>query len=243
MNDPYIYGPEGVLHDRFYWDKHLGAIPFKPISSVVTLESDWLLPSSNPPITVDEVKGALRCEDAADDVLLSSLMVAAVTYAQDVTGTIFAKSRISNRYAGFPAAENALSMTPEFLPPSTVSTSLATVGFPNKAGFQDVLTVLDGDFSVAVLNNYAVLIPSSSGWPVDDLDDESPLGVTAQIVVTPPGAGASASSSTRQLTVACQMLIAHWYANREAVSDARLAEVPMGVKMLLDNNTSHRGMF
>ena len=238
MNDPYIYGPEGVLNDQFYWDKHLGAIPFKPISSVVTLESDWLDPASNPPLTLDEVKGTLRCGDCgADDALLSALMAAAVSYAQDVTGTIFAKSRISNRYAGFPAAEQALSMTPEFLPLSTVSDSQASVGFPNKAGFLDLLTVSGFDFSVAVLNNYAVLIPSSSGWPVDDLDGESPRGVIAQIVVTPPAAGA------RQLAVACQMLVAHWYANREAVSDARLAEVPLGVKMLLDNNTSHRGMF
>lgn len=42
---------------------------------------------------------------------------------------------------------------------------------------------------------------------------------------------------------ACRLLVGHWYENREAVSDAAGAEVPMAVQMLLQINRPAEGLF
>ena len=43
--------------------------------------------------------------------------------------------------------------------------------------------------------------------------------------------------------VATLLLIAHWYANREAVSEGLLNKVPYGFSMLLDSLRPARGFF
>ena len=240
--DYYDYGRWDVSYDPFYSDKHYGAIAFGPISSSVQVEQEWQNPIYGPPVTLETVKEHLRCEDSADDSLITSLMTAAVSYVQEVTGVIFVYSRINNRYNSFPSQSQALSVTPEFVTGSSLSATSLALSYPSKAtGSIATLSLLDGDFTYAILNNYALLIPSAAGWAVDDLDTESPRGVFLQAQVVPPTS--SSANGWQQLVVAVKMLVGHWYANRESVSDARLAEVPMGVQMLLQNQTSHRGMF
>jgi len=242
MTDHYVYGQTEASHDRFHKEKHYGAIAFEPLSTSISLQANWLSPGFNPPITLADVKDSLRCEDAADDDLLTGLLAAAVAYVQDVTSTIFAASTVTSRYASFPQASQALSVTPEFTPGQSFSMAPDDgLTYPSKADNAIIGMVLDdGDFGLAVVNNYVLLLPPASGWPVDNYDTENPIGLTTIIDNTPPS---NASSATQQLLVAVKMLVGHWYANREAVSDARLAEVPMGVQMLLQNQTSHRGMF
>ena len=243
MMDYYDYGRWDVSYDPFYADKHHGAIAFEPISSAVQVEQDWQNPLYAPPVTLETIKEYLRCEDSADDSLLTSLMAAAVSYVQEVTGVIFSYSRIVNRYKSFPSQSQSLSVTPEFIVGSSFVISGTILTYPSKAtGVLSTLTVTNGDFTYAILNNYGLLIPTASGWPVDDFDTESPRGLFMQAQVTPPSS-ASSNGLRQQLAVAVKMLVGHWYANRESVSDARLAEVPMGVQMLLQNQTSHRGMF
>lgn len=244
MTDHYVYGQTEASYDRFHKEKHYGAIAFEPLSTSVSLQANWLSPGFNPPITLADVKDSLRCEDAADDDLLTGLLTAAVAYVQDVTSTIFAASTVTSRYASFPQASQALAVTPEYTPgqsfymPTEDPSGLA---YPSKIDNAIVaLSLTDGDFGLAVVNNYVLLLPPAAGWPVDNYDTESPIGLTTVIDNTP---SSSTSSATKQLIVAVKMLVGHWYANREAVSDARLAEVPMGVQMLLQNQTSHRGMF
>lgn len=43
----------------------------------------------------------------------------------------------------------------------------------------------------------------------------------------------SASAVPKDLKVAVQMLVAHWYENREAVASGTMAELPMGVSALI----------
>ena len=240
--DYYDYGRWDVSYDPFYSDKHYGAIAFEPLSTSISLQANWLSAGFNPPITLADVKDSLRCEDAADDDLITGLLTAAVAYVQDVTGTIFVASTVTSRYASFPQASQALSVTPEFTPGQSFSMSAEEgLTYPSKADNAIVAMSLDdGDFGLAVVNNYVLLLPPADGWPVDNYDTESPIGLTARLDSTPPS---NTSSATQQLLVAVKMLVGHWYANRESVSDARLAEVPMGVQMLLQNQTSHRGMF
>ena len=241
--DYYDYGRWDVSYDPFYADKHHGAIAFEPISSLVQIEQEWQNPVYGPPVTLETIKGYLRCEDSADDSLITSLMTAAVSYVQEVTGVIFVYSRINNRYSSFPSQSQSLSVTPELLNGSSLVATSLTLTYPSKAtGTLAILSLLDGDFTYAILNNYAILTPSAAGWAVDDFDTESPRGVLLQAQVVPP-TSSSTNGWTQQLVVAVKMLVGHWYANRESVSDARLAEVPMGVQMLLQNQTSHRGMF
>jgi hypothetical protein len=242
MMDYYDYGRWDVSYDPFYADKHYGAIAFEPLSTSISLQANWLSPGFNPPITLDDVKDSLRCEDAADDDLLTGLLTAAVAYVQDVTSTIFAASAVTSRYASFPQASQALSVTPEYTPgQSFTMPSEGGLTYPSEADNAIISMVLDdGDFGLAVVNNYVLLLPPAAGWPVDNYDTESPIGLTTVLDNTPPS---NTSSATQQLLVAVKMLVGHWYANRESVSDARLAEVPMGVQMLLQNQTSHRGMF
>jgi hypothetical protein len=243
MTDHYVYGQTEASYDRFHKDKHYGAIAFEPISSSVQVEQEWQSPIYSPPITLEAVKEYLRCEDSADDSLITSLMTAAVAYVQEVTGVVFVYSRINNRYSSFPSQSQSLSVTPELISGSSLVATSLTLTYPSKAtNSLVVLSLIDGDFTYAVVNNYALLIPSAAGWPVDDFDTKSPLGVSLQahtLTATPTSSG----NEWQQLLVAVKMLVGHWYANREAVSDARLAEVPMGVQMLLQNQTSHRGMF
>jgi hypothetical protein len=238
--DYYPHGIGDVSYDPFYADKHYGAIAFEPISSSIHASPSWQ--SSNSPITLAKVKEYLRCEDSADDSLLESLLTAAVTYVQEVTGVVFVTSSIINRYSGFPSQSQSLSITPELIYGATLDSMNLTLKYPSKAtGNVVTLSLQSGDFTYVVLNKHAILLPPASGWPVDDFDTESPRGVSLQADVAPPTP--SYATGWHQLVVAVQMLVGHWYANREAVSDARLAEVPMGVQMLLQNQTSHRGMF
>lgn len=43
--------------------------------------------------------------------------------------------------------------------------------------------------------------------------------------------------------MACLLLIAHWYANREAVSTGNLTNIPFGVPILLQQLRPAEGMF
>ena len=239
--DYYPHGIGDVSYDPFYADKHSGAIAFEPISSSVHVEQDWQDPSYSPPVTLETIKEYLRCEDSADDSLLTSLMTAAVSYVQEVTGVVFVYSHITNRYNSFPSQSQALSVTPELIVGSSFVIAGTSLTYPSKATGNLATLSVPTNFTYAILNNYGLLIPTASGWPVDDFDTESPRGVFLQAQVVPPAS--SSSNGWQQLIVAVKMLVGHWYANRESVSDARLAEVPMGVQMLLQNQTSHRGMF
>ena len=50
---------------------------------------------------------------------------------------------------------------------------------------------------------------------------------------------AGAATVQADLTAAMTLLVAHWFANREAVADAGLAPLPIGVEALLGPHRRH----
>lgn len=198
-------------------------------------------PPAIEPINLDEAKAHLREESNDSDALISTLIVAARQYAEGDTRRSFITQTWRTESFGFPGAVsfNAL-LTGHPSERATNINYLRLAHGPVQAitgityiDENGVVQTLDPTNYVADLSRDIPRVYEApfEYWPIC-LVQPGCVKVTYTV-----GYGAAAANVPQALRSAILMLLAHWYQNREAVTDGRINqpfEVPMACQRIFD---------
>lgn len=167
------------------------------------------------------VKANLRVDDASEDATISALMAAAQAMVEGPTGCgrALKTSTWVLSLDGWPAQID-LELGPV--------ASVTSLTYLDLAGVRQ--TLAGTEYLVDLTARPARITPTwGKFWPVTR---EQPGSVQVTYV-------AGAATVPPDLTAAMTLLVAHWFANREAVADAGLAPLPIGVEALLGPHRRH----
>ncbi len=173
------------------------------------------------PVSVDEVKAQTRIDFADDDALIDGLIRAAVSHI-DGQGEL-GRAMITQTWAQYESQAPGwvrLRMGP--------FQALQSVEYWDKDGVLQSASV--DDFETRLHNDFVILKPKENReWPTADTrQDAIKITYTA-------GFGDGSNDVPQGIRHAILMLVAHWYENRAATTEARIASVPMGVEALIAN--------
>lgn len=172
------------------------------------------------PVSVDEARSHLRVDDSLDDAAIEAMIRAALAHAEKWTGQPFESQTWEQVLDAFPAAAIDLELGPVL--------SVTSVAYDDEDGAEQ--TVDAENFVLDTASRCGRVVPSAGfEWPAT-LDAIN--AVRVRFVV-----GAGAPEDVRHSIL---LLIAHWYANREAASEKPMTDVPFGASALL---SLHRRMF
>lgn len=231
MADYYVDGSGDAIPVLVNLDAYKGVPPHKPLAIKVSPTATWL---STATVDLDAMKAYLRVDGTDEDGLITGLMDAAVSYCQQVANKTFVASQVTVTYSDFPPSSVGVLASPVASRFPSAS-PLPTITYYDNDGAQRVLTMLT-DFNVALSGENLYWLPSSGEWPTD-YDRTGPRQISLDYQVSAD----SGNPSDRQVWVAVQMLVGHWYNTRDAVCDGNPKEIPFGVKALLQNNTFYGG--
>lgn len=174
------------------------------------------------PVSISEVKAQARIDFADDDLFVSSLVSAAVSYL-DGQGEL-GRAMITQTWAQYESQAPGwvrLRMGP--------FQALQSVEYWDKDGVLQTATL--DDFETRLHNDFVICKPKENReWPTADTrQDAIKITYTA-------GFGDAPSDVPMGIRHAIMMLAAHWYENREAVALGTIAtDLPMGVEALIAN--------
>jgi len=170
------------------------------------------------PVSVDEVKLHARITNDAEDALVLRLIMAATSRVEKITGRALITQTWIEYFDCFPPIihlrmGDVQSVTSvKYLDSDDVEQTLATANY-------DVDTV----------SNPARIISSEgNSWPSGIKNTLNPIYVEYVC-----GYGDDADNVPNDIKWAIFMLVSHYYENREATTDLKLIDTPMGVDSLL----------
>lgn len=171
------------------------------------------------PITLEEVKEALRIDHSDEDPWLKSLISAATRYVERVSSRQLINATYRLSLDSFPDFEIRL--------PKPPLSSITTVAYVNTAGSST--TVSSTAYDVDTYSEPGRLTPSfNDTWPATRNE------INAVNITYVAGYGAAASNVPATTKHALKLLIAHWNENREAVlTGVASKEVEFAVNALL----------
>ena len=171
------------------------------------------------PASLAQAKLHCRIETGVteDDTLITALIVAARTYVEDTLNRALITQTWELVLDTFPSGNNVL------LPKGPLQ-SITSITTYDEADAASVFTT--SGYRVDTYGDRATLVDGYS-WPTDL---RSHNGVVITYVT---GYGDASTDIPPSIIQAIFMLIAHWYENREAVSEKAMLTVPMGVDLLL----------
>lgn len=175
-----------------------------------------LVPPTEYPVTLAEAKTQCRVLHDAEDGLIQTYIVAATSYVERQ----LSMSLMSRTYA---LTLDAFTDTIE-LPRGPV-TSVTSVGYVDQDGLP---TTVDSDLYTVDLSSSPqwVVLNSGSPWP-------TPMSGINMVTVTYVAGADEMPQSMSDIKAAILMMVAHFYANREAASVNEVKEVPLAVDALL----------
>lgn len=169
------------------------------------------------PLDPSEVKKHLIVDHPDDDQYLASLTDSAVSYLDGWTG-VLGRALVTQTwrqdFAGFGSMR---------LPLHPVQ-SIQSVHFIGPDGSEETLDPANYVLRTDALGPYVDLAPGQS-WPSVRYQ---PDAVRVTFVC-----GNKPTEVPPALTHAVLLLVAHWYANREAVSQKTVTDIPMGIDALI----------
>lgn len=189
-----------------------------------------IAPSSAPsvePLTTAEAKTHLRVDTSDDDTYIDTLILAARQQAESITRRALITQTWKYYLAQFPINTpgqfpNAIEIP---LPPLQ---SITSIKYTDNDGVQQ--TISSGDYDVDINIEPGRIIPSFGNvWPSTRYQANS----VEIILVT--GYGDASTDIPVQIIQAIQLLIGHYYENRESVvTGTQVNVVPDTVQYLLD---------
>jgi uncharacterized phiE125 gp8 family phage protein len=171
------------------------------------------------PVSLDEAKLHLRVDISDDDNLITSYIVTARRRAEKIAGRAFVTQAWDYVLDAFPRSSILEIPKP---PLQTISSIKYYDGDGTDYVFDSANYYVDGYSEPGRL-----VLKSSVTWPSISLREAN--GVIVRFIA---GYG-DASDVPEEFKQAIYLLVAHFYENREAVSDARLLPTPDGVMALL----------
>lgn len=163
------------------------------------------------PITLEEAKNQCRVLSADDDDLIASLIVAAREWVESYTGHILVMRDVTQRLSSF--------TRPRLFAWPIADDATVTATYVDSDGATQPLTGARLIFG----NGWAELATAfGSVWPAT----YGPASITVEAGYATP------DDVPRSMKQAMLLLIGHWFANRESVSDNTMTEVPLTVEAL-----------
>ena len=188
-----------------------------------------ITPPAAPLLSISEAKEHLRVDTNTDDVLISAY-VEAVNDMLDAKWGELGRALVTQTWAaklnGFPYGDIVLPIAP--------------VQIVTSIKYQDAndteQTVASANYRLINRSEYAFIeLASGASWP-------QTLNQTDVVTITfDAGYGASAMDVPEGIRMAARLMVAHWYENREAVTEKSMAEMPMGIRALLMKYRVSRG--
>lgn len=165
------------------------------------------VPAASYPITHDDAKAHLRVRGSREDAYIDGLIGAAITMIERDTGRALAAQTWDYKISR-PSDQVKLPIVPV--------ASITSMTYFDTDDVSQSLTV--ADYYLFSDDNSAVIAPkNTTDWP--NMKDR-PDALTVRYVA---GYGASVPEPLKH---AAKLLLAHWFENREILSDGKGAEVP-----------------
>ena len=171
------------------------------------------------PILLAAAKLHCRVDIAADDDLITALIVSARQYCERITGRTLAQRAMVASYEAFP--ENGQ----DFIIPFSPVTAVASVKYWSREGVDVTMTVTT-DYRLDLS-----LVPARVRLPVTKTLWADTAYVDDAVRVSFSAGAATTPAAAKQ---AMLLLIAHWYEHRESVTIEPSNRVHMTTTALLD---------
>lgn len=174
------------------------------------------------PVSLSDVKTHCRVDTEDDDVYLTTLVSAARVYIEDILDITMINTTWEARYDCFPLWELALPRPP-------MAAQTVTVVYRDESGTSRTITSAADFQSDSYVTPGRIYPLYSSVWPAVRGDENS---VLVRWVAGYGSSGANCPATLRHLVL---LLVAHWYANREPVTQGNLQiqSIPMTFQTLL----------
>ena len=174
------------------------------------------------PVSVAEAKAHMYVTITADDVLIGSLISAAREHIENLMNRAFIEQTWELTMENFPGGNAVVDL------PRSPLISIESVKYFD-AGGNDV-TMPPADYQVDAASEPARIAPAvGSSWP--SVETEKLGGVRIRFKA---GHGALADDVPQRIKQAINLLVAHWYENREAsVTGTIQAQVEMALKSIV----------
>jgi uncharacterized phiE125 gp8 family phage protein len=173
------------------------------------------------PVSLAEAKLHLRVDGDDEDMLVESLLDAAVQYLDGWSG-ILGRCLITQQWA---VSMGAWPICPLRLPFPGIRA--VTVAYADPAG-------ADQSVDAALFQTYddarGTIISFRSGFDAPSLQDERADAATISFTA---GYGDGPADIPAPLRAAILLLVGHWYQNRELAADANIGELPFAVSALI----------
>ena len=198
-----------------------------------------------------DVRTHLRIDspDAAETGYLQGLIAAARRWAENYTARLFIEQTwdllLPHGFPGFFGSSSGIPAPSSYiLTPSEIriprapvkaAGGIVSLKYLDSNGVQQAL-VAGTDYVSAVRGDQAIVTPAfGKSWPAVRVafDGAGNYPVEVRFIA---GYGADGLSVPENFRQAMLLLVAHWYENREEVSEARLATVPMAAEALLSQD-------
>lgn len=163
------------------------------------------------PVTLADAKAQLRVLDTSEDALITSYIVAAREYVENLTGLILVQREVTEtreRFGQF--------LQLNWRPVVSVDPIDYADSDGNAATFADFLPSL-----------YRARVYPLASFP--SVQNNSEISITYT-------AGYAEGEAPQSLVQAILLLVGHWFANRETVTRETVNEVPFAVEALCDQH-------
>lgn len=183
------------------------------------------------PVSLTEAKLWTKVEGTAEDTQLQVLITAARELCEWKKGYAFYEQTLRVSFCGWPCGRRWIQ-----LPRATPLVSIENVTYTDSTGQHVVDST---NYALDTISTPGrIVFDQDYGWP--DIDLYSPNPITIDYVA---GSGSESPPLPfpNSIKLAMQLLIEHWYRNREAVvvgstAAATGVELPLGVEALLGVN-------
>lgn len=202
-------------------------------------QSEWSLQRiSDPtiePLTVAELKIHLRgyTDITEEDSLISSLITASRRWIEDYTGRALVDQTWDLVFSGYSFGEIKLHRSPVL--------SVTTFTY-DVAGVATELTASNYELRGAGTKEPKIIPAYGISWPYANWERPAAIRFRAGYANRLGSPLDGAEKVPDEFKTAIKLLVGHYYRNRESVDDNRLAELPMGVKFILENQRCNLGL-
>ncbi|MCF6304415.1 MAG: head-tail connector protein [Rhodobacteraceae bacterium] len=178
----------------------------------------------NSPLVLADVKAHLVVEESDTDALITQLILAAAAHV-DALG-VLGRPMISQtwgQWVGPAPSEVRLLLLPV--------QSLSAVKYWDVDGVFQTATL--ADFELQTAGNWVIVKPvSGASWP-STASREAAIRIDCVV-----GYGDAGTDVPDDILQALLMLVAHWFENRESVTETRLMTTPYGFQELINAHRS-----
>lgn len=172
------------------------------------------------PVTTAEAKTHLRVTTSDDDTYIGTLITVARKHVETITGRALINQTWDYFLDNFPPGDKIVIPLPRL-------SSVTTVKYTDKDNAQTTFTA--SKYIVDTNNEPGqIVLAYGESWPTF-----TPRPINAVEIRFVAGYGSGAANVPEGIKQAMLLLIAHWYENREPITDLNMKEIPETANALL----------